>query len=219
MILGRSLIGIFDPRWSFVMFILLIVAIVAVALFIERFIFYFARKVDTDAYFKKVRETFKTGGITEVLALVKKDDHPQAHIVRTAFENYDLPEDMLAEMCESCVLEQRMRLEKFHAGIGTIGYVSPLLGLLGTVIGLIRAFHAIAITGSGGPAVVSSGIAEALLTTAVGLIIAVPVVWGYNYLSKKAADIVDELESLMRKLLYMISASKGGRYEAAKTGS
>lgn len=219
MILGHSLIGIFDPRWSFVMFILLIVAIVAVALFIERFIFYFSQKVDTDAYFKKVRETFKTGGITEVLALTKKDDHPQSHIVRTAFENYDLPEDMLAEMCESSVLEQRMRLEKFQGGIGTIGYVSPLLGLLGTVIGLIRAFHAIAVTGSGGPAVVSSGIAEALLTTAVGLIVAVPVIWGYNYLSKKSADIVDELESLMRKLLYMIVTSKGGRYEAAKTGS
>lgn len=219
MILGRSLIGIFDPGFSWVMTVLLVVAAVAIALFVERFIFYFARKVDTNTYFKKVRETFQTGGISEALALTKKDDHPQAHIVKTAFENYDLPEDMLAEMCESCVLEQRMRLEKFHSGIGTIGYVSPLLGLLGTVIGLIKAFHAIAVTGSGGPAVVSTGIAEALLTTAFGLMVAVPVVWGYNYLSKKATDIVDELESLMRKLLYLISSSKGGRYEAAKTGS
>ena len=219
MVLGRSLIGIFDPTWSFVMFILLIVAIIAVALFVERFIFYFARKVDSITYFRKVRETFKTGGVSEVLAFAKKADHPQAHIVRTAFENYDIPGDILAEMCESTVLEQRMRLEKFHSGLGTIGYVAPLLGLLGTVIGLIRAFNAIAITGSGGPAVVSSGIAEALLTTAVGLIVAVPVVWGYNYLSKKAGDIVDELESLMRKLLYLISASKGGRYETAKAGS
>jgi biopolymer transport protein ExbB len=121
---------------------------------------------------------------------------------------------MTAELMESTILEQRIKMERFLSGLGTIGYVSPLLGLLGTVIGLIRAFTSIAVTGSGGPAVVSSGIAEALLTTAVGLIIAVPVIYFYNYFSKRATDIVDEMESVMRRLLQLITASKGGGYEA-----
>lgn len=208
-------VWMFDPRWSWVMTLLLVMSIIAIALVIERFIFFFRRKVDPNQFFRRVREAFKTGGISEALAMVRGVDAPHAHLVRTGLENYELPEDMLAELMESTILEQRIRLERFLSGLGTIGYVSPLLGLLGTVIGLIKAFTNIAVTGSGGPAVVSSGIAEALLTTAIGLVIAVPVIYFYNYFSKRATDTVDEMESVMRKFLQLVTASKGGGYEAA----
>lgn len=202
-------IWMFDPRWSWVMTLLLVMSVVAVALVVERFVFFFRRKVDPNQFFGRVREAFKTGGLSEALAMVRGVDLPHAHVVRTGLENYELPEDMMAELMESTILEQRIRLERFLSGIGTIGYIAPLLGLLGTVIGLIKAFTNIAVTGSGGPAVVSSGIAEALLTTAVGLIIAVPVIYFYNYFSKRATDVVDEMGSVMRRFLQLAAASKG----------
>lgn len=210
----KQLIELFDPRFSWVMTLLLVVSVVAIALLVERFIYFGKRRANAGQFFEKVKETFATGGIPEVLALVKNYDIPFAHIVRVGFENYNLSGDMIAEMMESEILIQRTRMERFLAGLNTIGNVSPLLGLLGTVIGLIKAFLNIAITGSGGPAVVAKGVGEALYTTAFGLIVAVPTVFAYNYFSKKSTDLTDEMEAFMRKILKLIATSKGGSYES-----
>jgi biopolymer transport protein ExbB/TolQ len=93
--------------------------------------------------------------------------------------------------------------------MGTLANVATLLGLLGTVTGLITAFHNIAVTGSGGPAVVSGGIAEALITTAFGLFIGIPTLFFYNYFSKKAADLAITLESTSDRLVVMLGRLSG----------
>ncbi len=217
MILGKSLLFIFSPKFSWATPILLLVSLLAVTVIIERFIYYLRRRVDTDKLLAKVKEIFRTGGISEVLAMLRRDDSPQALLIKTGFENYDIPEDMLVDTMESTILEQRVRLERFLSGLGTIGYVAPLIGLFGTVTGLIRAFYNIATTGSGGVAVVSGGVSEALVATAFGLLIAVPCIYFFNYFSKKSADTVDEMESLMRKLMKFIATSKGGHYEVETT--
>lgn len=214
---STSILAMFNPwspRFSLVMLIILIVSVLAIAIIVERFVYYGKRRVKANKFFEKVNETFNTGGIPEVLALVKNYDVPFAHIVRVGFENYTLPQDMIAEMMESEILEQRTKLERFLAGMNTFGAVSPLLGLLGTVIGLISAFGAIGKTGYGGPQVVAKGVEEALYTTAFGLIVAVPTIFAYNYFAKKATDLTDEMESFMRKVLKLIATSKGGSYEA-----
>ncbi|MEO0084701.1 MAG: MotA/TolQ/ExbB proton channel family protein, partial [candidate division WOR-3 bacterium] len=94
--------------------------------------------------------------------------------------------------------------------------VATLLGLLGTVTGLIKAFHNIAVTGSGGPVVVSAGIAEALITTAFGLLIGIPSLLFYNYFVKKAADMTLNLESAQEKLLLFLQRSKRAGQERTK---
>jgi len=217
MILGKSLLFIFSFKFSYSTPVLLVVSLLAVTLIVERFIYYLRRRTDANKLFVKVKEIFRTGGISEVLALLRKEDSPQGLLIKTAFENYDLSEDMLTDTMESTILEQRVRLERFLSGIGTIGYVAPLIGLFGTVTGLIKAFYNIAVTGSGGVAVVSGGVSEALIATAFGLLLAVPCIYFFNYFSKKATDTVDELESLMRKLLKFVNTSKGGHYEVETT--
>ncbi|MEA3312386.1 MAG: MotA/TolQ/ExbB proton channel family protein [candidate division WOR-3 bacterium] len=208
-----KLFQLVDPRFSWVMTVILGVSVIAIALIVERFIYFGKRRAKAARFFEKVKETFATGGIPEVLALVKNYDVPFAHIVRVAFENYNLPDEMIVELMESEILEQRTRMERFLGGLNTIGNVAPLLGLLGTVLGLINAFANIATSGSGGPAVVAKGVQEALYTTAFGLIVAVPTIWAYNYFAKKSTDLTDEMESFMRQLLKFISMSKGGSYE------
>jgi len=208
-----KLLQLVNPKFSWVMTVILGVSVIAIALIVERFIYFGKRRVKAARFFEKVKETFATGGIPEVLALVKNYDVPFAHIVRVAFENYNLPDEMIVELMESEILEQRTRMERFFGGLNTIGNVAPLLGLLGTVLGLINAFANIATSGSGGPAVVAKGVQEALYTTAFGLIVAVPTIWAYNYFAKKSTDLTDEMESFMRQLLKLISMSKGGSYE------
>lgn len=205
-----------DPTFDPTMGILTLTSFAAIVLVVERFIYFGKRRTNAEKYFEKVKETFTTGGIPEVLALVKNHDVPFAHVVRVAFENYTLPDDMIAEMMESEILKQRVQMERFLAGINTIGNVGPLMGLLGTVVGLIQAFLNIAVSGSGGPAVVAAGVGVALYTTEFGLVIAIPTIFFYNYFAKKSTDIVDELETFLRKLMKLISLSKGGSYENPK---
>ncbi len=205
---GKSLLEMFDPRFSWVMTLLLVLSFAALALAIERLIFFGKRRKDVNKFYEKINEVFKTKGKSGVLEMLAKDDSGYAHVARVAFENTDKPKDVNEELMASEILRQRLRLEKFLGGLNTIGYISPLLGLLGTVLGLIKAFMNIAIAGEGGPAVVAQGVGEALLTTAVGLIIAVPVVYIYNYFSKKSSDMVDEMELLARKLSQLIYSSK-----------
>lgn len=202
----------FDPTMG----ALTLISLAAIALAVERFIYFGKRRVNPTKFFEKVKETFTTGGIPEVLALVKNYDNPFSHMVRVTFENYTLPEDLIAEMAESEILNQRVQMERFLAGLNTIGNIAPLMGLLGTVVGLVQAFLNIATTGSGGPAVVAQGVGVALFTTEFGLIVAIPTIFFYNYFAKKSTDIVDELETMMRKLLKLISLSKGGSYENPK---
>lgn len=92
-------------------------------------------------------------------------------------------------------------LERYVPILGTIGSIAPFLGLLGTVIGIIKAFLDMATHAGGGIEVVASGIAEALITTAVGLFVAIPAVIGYNYCVQRIRRLTDEIDLAMYRLI------------------
>jgi biopolymer transport protein TolQ len=96
--------------------------------------------------------------------------------------------------------EQRLRFERNLGWLGTMGNTAPLIGLLGTVWGIMRAFHDLARTGSAGPSVVAAGIAEALFTTAAGLMVAVPAVMLYNHFVRRMTVMLTEAENHARGL-------------------
>jgi biopolymer transport protein ExbB/TolQ len=86
--------------------------------------------------------------------------------------------------------------------LGTVANVAPFIGLFGTVIGVIRAFQSIALKASAGPSVVASGIAEALISTAAGLFVAVPAVIAYNYFLKRSRKLSLELERISTLIIH-----------------
>jgi biopolymer transport protein ExbB len=102
----------------------------------------------------------------------------------------DLKEELVIETEES----SRGYLGKYLAVLNTIGNISPLLGLLGTIIGMILAFESIATVGTGDPKVVADGISQALVTTASGLIVAIPTIVAYRYLARKAEASLEQME-------------------------
>jgi biopolymer transport protein ExbB/TolQ len=97
-------------------------------------------------------------------------------------------------------------LERFLAVLGTLGNIAPFIGLFGTVVGIIDAFQELALAGTGGPAVVAKGIAEALVATAGGLVVAIPAVIFYNYFMRRVKAASTEMEVASTRLVVMLGA-------------
>src|SRR5204862_5636554 len=115
-------------------------------------------------------------------------------------ESPHLPTESVDEKMQIALSEQKLQLERHLGWLGTMGNTAPLIGLLGTVWGIMRAFHDMARTGSAGPSVVAAGIAEAPFTTAAGLLVAVPAVMLYNYFVGRMSVLLTESENQARRL-------------------
>lgn len=206
MIMGQSLYQIFAK--SFVMIILLVCSIAALALIIERFWYFTRNRVNPEKGLNELRRLLASSGVAQALDWSRTQKNPLGRMFVVALDNITLSSDELADLTYSLILEERIRYERLLGGLGTLANAATLLGLLGTVTGLIGAFSNIAATGSGGPAVVSKGIAEALLTTAFGLLIGIPVLFFYNYFAKKAGDVTMSLESASDRLVVLLQRYK-----------
>lgn len=137
---------------------------------------------------------------------------PLSTVAQYIIENYRLPKDELLDAAYRRMDKELMKLEKGLGILATLGSISPFIGLFGTVIGIIRSFQALALNEASGYLNVMSGIAEALVATAAGLIVAVPSVMFYNYFSKKIKHSIPQLEEaiddIVRKLKYMEKETK-----------
>ena len=212
MILGQSIITIFRNSW--VMVCLLLASIAALTLMVERLIYFFRNRFNPSKGLVELRRLLTSSSPAAAADWARNQKNSMGRMFTVALENQTLPSDELADLLYSLILEERLRFERLLGGLGSLANVATLLGLLGTVTGLIRSFGNIASTGSGGPAVVSGGIAEALVATAFGLSIGIPTLFMYNYFSKKAADIAIALESTSDRLVVML-----GRYKVHVGGT
>lgn len=207
MILGQSLITVFRHSW--VMICLLLASIAALTLMVERLTYFFRNRFNPSQGLVELRRLLNSSSPAAALDWARGQENSMGRMFMVALENQSLPSDELSDLLYSLILEERLRFERLLGGLGSLANVATLLGLLGTVTGLIRSFGNIASTGSGGPAVVSGGIAEALVATAFGLSIGIPTLFMYNYFTKKAADITIALESTSDRLVVML-----GRYKS-----
>jgi len=207
MILGQSLISIFKA--SIVMVILLVASVLAVALILERFWYFSKNRFNPDKGLDEFQKQITAGGIEKALVWSRKQKNPLGRMFTTALENTVLTSEQLYGVLYGTIIRERLRYEKSLGGMGTLANAATLLGLLGTVTGLIRAFGNIAATGSGGPAVVASGISEALVATAFGLFIGIPTLFFANYFAKKASDNASTLESTSDLVVVVMERVKG----------
>ncbi len=190
---------------SVTMLVLLICSIVALTFIFERWLFFKKSSINADVFFKQVKEALQRGGMDTAIGVCSASLAPLASVIRIGLEESDRGPKAVHEMMEVTAMEERSKLEKNLGVLGTLGNISPLIGLLGTVVGIIRAFHAIAVTGQGGASVISAGIAEALITTAGGLIVAIPAVVFYNYYLRRVGSVMTEIETVSKKVQVLIS--------------
>ena len=191
-------------RSSFTMIILMACSVVALTFIFERWLFYKHTSIDADRFFMKIKEAFRNDGTEKAISVCNSSLSPLAAVVKSGLEESGKKPVIAAEMMDAMAIDQRTKLEKNLSILGTLGNIAPLIGLFGTVVGIIRAFHALSVSGSAGPSVISAGIAEALVTTAAGLVVAVPAVIFYNYYLRRVETVMDEIESVSKKVLVLM---------------
>ena len=116
---------------------------------------------------------------------------------------------------KAALLEEETRLSKGLGAVSLVAQTSPLFGLLGTVTGMIRAFNVLAVAGQTTPAALAGGIGEALFTTAAGLVVGIPALFGHQYLASRVDDILMELEQRREELLGVLAEVGHGAKKTA----
>ncbi len=177
------------------MYFLVLCSIIALGIFIERTISYYKKsRLKRNILISKFKEALKEKKINEFKGYLKENPSPLVKVLLTCLENIGMRKDEINNLIEKKIIEEEEELEKYTCILGSISNISVYLGLLGTVLGIIKAFENIAQTGSSGITVVIKGVAEALTTTAVGLMIAIPTSLAYNYFINKIEWFTSEMQ-------------------------
>ncbi|MEI0487688.1 MotA/TolQ/ExbB proton channel family protein [Brachyspira intermedia] len=183
---------------------LLISSILGLTIIVDRFIYFTRIKSQDNSLAPKLISLIKDKELKAAIALCETAKSPLANIVMSGLKNSDMPKESM----QSASNKELPRLERFISALSTISTVAPLLGLLGTILGMIQSFAVISVAGSGNPSALASGIANALLTTAAGLIIAIPTVVFYNYFVNTLNERILFIENLSNEVSdYIINES------------
>lgn len=195
-----SLIEIFKAGGP-IMWPLLLCSVVAVAIIVERLINLRASRVLDPSVIERITALAESGRTDRAIAVCREQPGIFSSIALAGLEISDNGEQAAKEAVEDAGRHETARLGRYLRALATIAAVSPLLGLLGTVTGMIEVFHTIAATGGGQAAELSSGISQALITTATGLLIAIPTLVAHNYFDGRAEGLVSDLERATLRML------------------
>jgi biopolymer transport protein ExbB len=193
-----------------VMWPLFLCAIFAVAVMIERFIALARAASDNEGLSEQVRDLLSKGQVKEALQLCENSPGPVAGILANGIRNRHMDSDSIERAMEELALRETPLLYRRLGVLDTIITIAPLLGLLGTVTGMIRSFHVVGTSGLNQVGAITGGVAEALIATATGLAIAIVTLVGYNYLTEKVKEIIADMEIRATQLMNIL-ASLGPR--------
>lgn len=135
------------------------------------------------------------------LEICRKNPGVLADVMRAGLENADKPWQIMRDAVVDAGREETPKIERHLFWLQTVAQASPLLGLLGTVFGMIRMFGAVSLAGLGDPQILSRGISEAMLATAEGLCIGIPALVAFNYLTSRAEQLVAEIEAQASRMV------------------
>jgi biopolymer transport protein ExbB len=187
-------------RSSPIMLVLLVCSLVTMAVAIERLLYFRRRSDNPDPVLLKALESLRKGNLSSAIARLQGTAHPMGRVAEEVLSAQDDSVASSEERLQISLSQQKLLLEKHLSVLGSMAAVAPLVGLLGTVVGIMRAFHDMAQVGSAAPSVVAAGVAEALLTTAAGLVVAVPAVLLYNHFARRMSVMLTLAENHTRSL-------------------
>ncbi|RMH18448.1 MAG: MotA/TolQ/ExbB proton channel family protein [Acidobacteria bacterium] len=185
-----------------IMWPLLLLSIAALAVIIERWWVLRKAKINVNAFLAKVRKALIVNkSIRDAIKVCEQYRGPVASIMKAGLLKYGQPKEDIEKTIETAAMYEMSRLERRLAVLASVANVAPLLGFFGTVTGMIRSFDALAEAGLSNPGLVAAGISEALITTASGLAVAIPVQLAYNYFTSQINKSVRDIETSTNMLL------------------
>ena len=188
---------------------ILLCSVFALAIIIER-IWYLRRiQIDTRQFLNRILDKMKRHQIKEALEICEAKKNPISQILKAGILKYDRGRQQIKEAIEDAALYEEPHLERNMSALATVAHISPLLGLLGTVVGLVRCFQIIQTKTTAlqtvSPADLAGGIWVALLTTVAGLIVAIPAFVAYNYLVSRIDNFILEMEKASTELVNFLT--------------
>ncbi|HID15962.1 MAG TPA: MotA/TolQ/ExbB proton channel family protein [Candidatus Atribacteria bacterium] len=183
----------FLNKGGWLMYVILFISILSFTVFVERIRYLKDIKKRSRRLAERVRQVLKRGDLKTAISICEKSKEPIAKVLLSGLKNYNEDREYIIEVIKSTATREIPKLGKNLGIMSTSAAIAPLIGLLGTVFGMIQSFHSIELEGTGKPQVLAGGISVALLTTAFGLTVAIPTIVAYNYLT----HLVDQ------EILYM----------------
>lgn len=203
-----NLLSLYE-RGGIIMWPILLCSIIGLAILIEKYLVLRRSKVNVNEFMAKLKGILSNGDIRGAVGFCSGVDVPLANILKKGLLNYDQGEEKVKEAIEAAGKEEIYRLERRLGILATIAGIAPLLGFLGTVTGMIRAFQVVeSMGGIVNPADLAGGIWEALLTTAFGLMVGIPAYGFYNYFVTRVHRFVFEIENSSNEFLTLVRTGK-----------
>ncbi len=196
----------FISKGGLMMYPLFLCSILGLAILIEKSVSLRRSKVIVPEIVGVLDNIKGPGDVGLALSICERHQGPFANIIRVGLENRDLPKEEIKEALNDQGRQEVYTLERGLVIIETVAGIAPLLGLLGTVIGILKVFNVISVQGVGQASALSGGISEALITTIVGLSVGIPAVVVYNFFSNKAEELVLEIEKYSSMLLRKVAS-------------
>jgi biopolymer transport protein ExbB len=192
---------------EWVLWLLIGLSIVSLAIMFERGWYFIGHRIDVEDLAAQLKRLLGATKIDEARALVQEGRTIEQQVVLAGLKEITHGPDAVAEAMHSTKARERLKLERNLAVLGTLGNNTPFIGLFGTVLGIIKASHDLTSTQAGGGAAASAvmaGVFEALVATAVGLMVAIPAVIGFNFFQRRVRATVGGVDSLAHLVLSVL---------------
>ena len=203
-------------KGGFLMYPIFFSSLLAIAIFFERMFYLKSIKTSTRKFGNRISDLIRKGNINFAISACRKNISPISQIILAALLKHGSSRDEIKEVIEDTARQEVTILERNLPILATIGNIAPLLGLLGTVFGMIKAFQVVSVVGVGNPEALAGGISEALLTTAFGLSVAIPTIVAYNYLAHRVDRQIKEMESTSVEILELLTIKQDSKEEGVK---
>jgi biopolymer transport protein ExbB len=191
-------------KGGYLMYPIALCSIFALGIFLERLWTYTRVRREFRDLAHHVEPLVAKGLHEEAVATCHKTETPLSQVFLAALRVAGRNREQVKAVVEETGRREAAPLQRFLGLLGTIATISPLLGLLGTVLGMIRAFNVIASQGMGTPATLGGGISEALITTAAGMTVAIPVILAHRYLTSRLDQLIIEMEDYSLRLVDLL---------------
>ena len=191
---------------DWVLYLLLLSSVLSIAVMIEKAILFHRNRIAWDDFSEMLSSFLNRGDTLAALDYAQKHSNPAARTIVSGLKSLDKGPAAVEEILIGKKIAEKFHMENRLVILGTLGNNAPFIGLFGTVLGIIKAFHDLSMSQNPNPSVVMSGVSEALVATAVGLLVAIPAVMAYNYFQRKVKEFVTQMDGASKMLLVFLKA-------------
>ena len=200
----------FIDQGGILMWPIMLCSIVGLSVIVERFLSLHRATIDTREFMDTMRQVVRQNRMQEAIEICDETDAPVARIMKAGLLKHNRSKEDIRESIEDAGHLEIPRLERYLSALATCANIAPLLGLLGTVSGMIKAFAQIQNKrGQVNPSDLAEGIGNALVTTAAGLTVAIPMLVAYNYFVTRVDNMVIEMEISSSELVELLTHNRG----------